>query len=250
MYSINSPLSRCLLVESRYSLRAQTKRLVDSTNLFSTLVEARSLSDALARLQSQDYDTCVLGASVSGEAASKFVSAARKATRMRDCAFIVLAESEDLVVPDVDAVLSWPCTRKTFYQSLLATIAKRVREAEQTATEQEPSSSTEYLIEHQSRRLARIQRQVRVGRLGLNFLGIPDSNTEQELRKIVDGLLMKRVTRAESHSLRRDMLEALRTWVTLLVMDTPSAANAHLEKALRRLLVDSKSRDAGSALAA
>lgn len=214
--------------------------MLDSANLFSTLVEAQSLNDALQRLQSQDYDSCLIGASVSAENASRFVSAARKISRTRDCSFIVLTKEADGRVPNADAVLSWPCSRKVLHEKLVSTIRKSTVEPVQTPAAQDAAMSTEYLIEHQARRLARIQRQIRAGRLGLNSLGRPDTNTENELRKIVDGILAHRVNRSELPTVRRAMLHALRGWVTALVIGSHKEANEQLHAALKELLVHPK----------
>ena len=113
-----------------------------------------------------------------------------------------------------------------------------------------PALGSEYLIEHQARRLARIQRNLQRGRLGLNSAGRPDANTENELKKLVDGLIIHRVSPHALPSMRRALLSAFREWVVMLIVGSPKDANEQLQAALKKLLVQDEQTAGPSAVAA
>jgi hypothetical protein len=236
MSSLYPPLRRCLLIESEQHSRFKTRRLLESANLFSSLIEVRSLADALHRVRSQDFGSCVLGSSLDSESIRKFIETGRRVSRSRDCLFVhfCAAGTADRVAA-ADAVFDISCSAADILRGLMALGAERSGQA--TDENETQSLQQDRLMDCQAQRLERIRRNVLRGRLGLSAVDGRDSNTEQELQKLVNGLLLHRTGRGKQPLVRRELLQAFRSWVHALAAGRPAEAHQQLSEAVSNILV-------------
>lgn len=122
-------LHRCMLVESRYSMRADVVKALRAAMLFENIVEAASLRDGIEQLATSSFDACIVGTSVTPSKAIDFISRAQQATQGRDCAFIVLArEGDEAIVMPASAApchtVQWPCTTKSLFDGIVIAVVK------------------------------------------------------------------------------------------------------------------------------
>lgn len=116
-------LESCLIIESRHAFRVELQQKLKSTLLFEVLREPETLEQGLRALRTESFDACIVGASVARSKASPFIEEARGASHSKDCAFVRLRPNDpiSLTEPPTNAhlELSWPCTRKTLFETMV-----------------------------------------------------------------------------------------------------------------------------------
>ncbi|MCB0344971.1 MAG: hypothetical protein KDD66_07630 [Bdellovibrionales bacterium] len=133
-------------MDSRVSARKRLVRECREGNVAAKVVEAISVYDGLARLESGRYDACLLGSGLSTHVAVDFVREGAVASRNKSCAFMVVRQVTDsqkelFLKAGAHGVFDPKTTRRTFS----AVVQQAVRRAQQTQTSQLPSSASEHL---------------------------------------------------------------------------------------------------------
>ena len=116
-------LESCLIIDSRHAYRVELHQKLKSTLLFEVLREPETLEQGMRALRTELFDACIVGASVARGKASPFIEEARGASRSKDCAFVRFRNTDpaSLSEPPTNAhlELSWPCTRRTLFDSMV-----------------------------------------------------------------------------------------------------------------------------------
>lgn len=116
---------RCLLLDARHGSRVELQKSISSSELFDSVIEAKSLKSAANMLEANDYDACFIGPSISPELINPFLSEARACTHAKDCAFLVVTNSDDEALKikyeegGAHFVILRPCSRAKFFESVV-----------------------------------------------------------------------------------------------------------------------------------
>lgn len=125
-------LERCLIVESRHSVRTEVVNSINSSSLFLELVIAESVSDGLKRIRKDSFDACIVGTSVSTQTADNFFEQAELETKSDDCAFILLIDNasdtnkveSELKKSKPHGKIKFPTTKRQFTEEVVKSVVK------------------------------------------------------------------------------------------------------------------------------
>lgn len=88
-------LETALIVDARVSTRKKLARQCRDSGVAANVVEAISVFEGLSRLESDEFDACLLGAGLSTHVAIDFVREGISATKKESCAFIIVRKLSD-----------------------------------------------------------------------------------------------------------------------------------------------------------
>ena len=83
-------LQKCILIDARHRSRKEVANRIQASMLFNEVVEAESVSDALARLESEPFDSCFMGPTLSQSIVVEVLKASSEIANSGECAFLVL----------------------------------------------------------------------------------------------------------------------------------------------------------------
>jgi hypothetical protein len=255
-------LSRVMLVESRFGVRADVVRALRASLMFEEIIEARSLSDGLMKLHEEEYDACIVGSSVSRGRARAFVDRAAVMSKTQDCAFIALVKDRDeLVLLSADdskfhATLAWPCSRRDFTQSLVLAVVSANADcswagilvpSDNELADVEDFEEYESAAEQPERRyshsltafmngevtdLTSIVEGVRQGRFGLDEFRMPTPEVRRLLAEVVEKLFPPELQSSRIKKFRDYFRGALLLWYIDLVSYSAEIAKNNLRQSL------------------
>lgn len=122
-------LSRCLVVDPSFRSRGEVIKKISDSKLFENSVVPDSLNDAQRMIREHKFDACFLGPSLTASKAQEFISAAVKNCMADDCAFIVIAKSEELdqgrpLEEGAHGQIPWPALHRDFFEGAVIAILK------------------------------------------------------------------------------------------------------------------------------
>ncbi|MFN8389679.1 MAG: hypothetical protein U0136_05260 [Bdellovibrionota bacterium] len=254
-------LNRVMLVESRFGVRADVIRALKASLLFEEIVEAKSLSDGLMKLYSDEFDACIIGASVNRVRAKDFVTRAVQASKGKDCAFIALVSEPDesVVLADTEkffhAEVQWPCSRRTLKDGIVLAVSNANSESgckgifipstlppQPTAVEETPSSPEQISGRFQHAMstfmaggladLSFIVEGVERGDFGLDAERRPPVAIRTIIEDVVEKLFPPELQSRRMRAFKEYFLAALLLWYVDLVSYTPEIARNNLRSSL------------------
>jgi hypothetical protein len=120
-----TPLARVLIIDSSHRSRTELSAKVKACDLFEHVMEAASLLDASRNITSLDFDTCILGPSLSDNLVSEFLANVKPKSKAVDCAFIVIVKpgkENEVSFPEAHQVFSLPPSVRLFLEGIVKAI--------------------------------------------------------------------------------------------------------------------------------
>jgi hypothetical protein len=246
------PLSRVLLIESRYGTRIESAKALRETHLFEEIVEPISLADGMDRLASEDFDACVVGSSVHRDRAAEFIDYAEDASRSKDCALIVLAKDGDetIVMPGAHQVLNWPCSGNELTQGLVLGVInanpespwstvllhsqthKTAPQKKETVIYESPEQGLSAMFGGQIVDLEEIVAAVARGELGLDSTLRPDREAQLALSRVIRQIFSPDLRSRKILEFKAYFAAALEIWFIDVVRQSPEIATSNLRSSL------------------
>ena len=127
-------LNMCVVIDARHSSRTDMIRDLKASNLFETIVEAKSIDDGTRVMQGHAVDACLLGPSVSLAKAKSFLGSMPQKSFSKDCAYVTLIPKDvtlveratshvgELQAAGAHGVIETPCTKKSFFESIVRAV--------------------------------------------------------------------------------------------------------------------------------
>jgi hypothetical protein len=118
-------LACCVAVDSRIRSRQGLVRELTDTQLFQSVLEASSFSEAACLLREKEVDTCVIGPSILPESANSLMDQLSGRSRSRDCAFLVLSPSpSEPYEGPAHYYATYPCARAKLVGALVQAVIR------------------------------------------------------------------------------------------------------------------------------
>ncbi|MFN8390086.1 MAG: hypothetical protein U0136_07325 [Bdellovibrionota bacterium] len=246
-------LHRVLLIESRFSTRAETLKALKAANLFETVVEPSSLEDGLNQLKRMEFDACIVGSSVSRERAENFVREAKTQSLSRDCAFFVLVrEGEEAFVVSAHQAIVWPTSKSEFFRLMILGVVKananspwaailerdggvpvEYRESASQSHEQDQSPSVASLLSAESLvDLQEIASRISSKELTLGADGRPDEKARAALDAVINRVFSANLRSAKIAEFRAYFTDALDIWFADCVRYSVEVGTNNLRRSL------------------
>lgn len=114
-------LATCLLIDASHKSRAEITKDIKASSLFEEIIEAKSLEDALERIQIRSFDACLVGPSVSLDLVNPFIRKAKPRSYAKDCALVAIIkrDNDPSSLTDAHAIVKIPCTRQAFFEAVV-----------------------------------------------------------------------------------------------------------------------------------
>lgn len=243
-----APLGRCILLESRYSVRGELLEALNSSALFSEVVEAQSLRDGLHELSANEYDACILGTTVSRPKAVQFVNEAAQISRSRKCAFITLvSEGDESVVMPVEntgmtyQALRWPASPEKLSEGIVIAVKRaedpsKWTEVRLSADKPEDNKFEERMFAVLSSEiidLGEIVDRVRTGELTLDDKRRPSPEARLAIHNVVINIFGDHIVSQKMLDFKKYFEGALILWFVELVSYSVPFATGNLRRRLQ-----------------
>jgi len=256
-------LSMCLIIDARHSSRSEIVRDVKASNLFETIVEAKSLDDGKRIISNHNSDACFIGPSVSRASASNLVKRLSESTMSKDCAFIVILNNEDkddleLISAGCHQLIRLPCSKMKFSEGVVRGVITAnmnspwtgiLLNAEKSGIDlfEEPGSPTKKRSTDQEKlsisglnaifpevasEMQNVLTNIESGNYGLDEGGKPNAATSSAITSLVSGMLGNRDLGTKNDSVRQFLESALLQWFLDLKTLSQQQATQSLKKKL------------------
>lgn len=242
------PLACCVVVESRFSTRTELTKTLRSAQLFDSILEPPSLTDALAELAKGEVDAVIVGNSVTPVRAAEFLREAVRVGKSSNCAFIALAsdadDSNEVLKPGelCHRVLPWPSSRRDLADGVVSAVVAANREGTWARVQKSgpsakpvgatPASSLQSIFAGNITDLDDIVRAVRDGELGLGSHRGPTAVAKARLDAVVSGVFGETLKGEKIARFRTYFANALELWFIDLCTNGEEKARNTLRQSL------------------
>ncbi len=242
-------LNCCLLIDSRYSSRIETRAALKAASLFENIIEPESVDHSIRLLSELSVSACLIGTTVTPSVATRLVDQSRAALRTPQCAFLyMISPAREALMAEgsltMHGLIPWPCNPKEFIQGIVNGVvtadpksAWRVHATlpppEQVAATQ-PASIIELAAQSEFA-LRDVARLIATGDCGLDNAGRPTPKSVILLHNIVIGMLGERANQLAEDPLVRMLEQLIERWMVDYIRTSPQAATRQLRRSLVRL---------------
>ncbi|MCB0325429.1 MAG: hypothetical protein KDD69_17725 [Bdellovibrionales bacterium] len=226
-------LEQALVVDSSFrSRRTLVADLAAMADRF-TVLEAKSVSNALATLEARHIDACLLGPSLSAESRQNVIWQGRAVSKNRGCAYFAVLDSDSeppaaLLEAGADGVLVRPYEPASF-SALVAQAIEQARARGGIQPQRRiPLAEVLYCVVYE---LRGVLAQLRSGTLRLGAAGEPSLATLDALRLALESAMFDS-THVPIGSYEHGFVQALVDWFDTSRTLPPSQALQHLRRTL------------------
>lgn len=243
-----SPLSTCLLVESKFSSRRSMMRKLSRKGLFKQLVEGQSVMHGLSLLANQAFNACIIGPSVTTKKAVTLLQKAKRIPTNSRCAFIAVVKSgtreeKQLCSVGCHATLdNEDVSAEAIAIAVIQAVAKADTQGSWARAIRDGATSRESIEETlvaaalraTIKGLEEIQRGLKSGEYGLDRFGHVSLATENHIRMMVTNALRRYESSPRFSEFKEFYIEVLKDWVVDFVQVSPQhAKHSFTERMLR-----------------
>jgi hypothetical protein len=119
------PLSTCLIIDFRLTSRERLKSLIESTNLFETIVFPDTSPAALEIFAKSSIDLCVFGPSVSIEKIRDLQEKVYRLAHTRDCGLMGFSSKTSYNLEEtLHSALEYPCSQESLNLGIVSALAR------------------------------------------------------------------------------------------------------------------------------
>ena len=265
-------LNCCLLIDSRFSSRGETRAALKASALFENIIEPESVDHSIRLLSELSVAACLIGTSVTPTVATRLVDQSRGSLRSPHCAFLYMISParEQLMAEGslaMHSLIPWPCAPQEFVQGIVNGVVNadpqsiwrshstivppqqapefldpnepNVSQKFQPASIVEPTAQSEFAL----RDLAKL---IASGDCGLDASGRPTPKSVVLLHSIVIGMLGDRAGELAKDPLVRMLEQLIERWMVDYIRSSPQAATRQLRRSLVRLGANAESDGASA----
>ena len=253
-------LNCCLLIDSRYSSRIETRAALKAAALFENIIEPESVDHSIRLLSELSVAACLIGTTVTPKVATRLVDQSRAALRTPQCAFLyMISPAREALMAEgsltMHGLIPWPCNPREFVQGIVngvvtadpksswknrSTLPQPTPEIDGITPLQQPASIIELAAQSEFA-LRDLARLIATGDCGLDNAGKPTPKSIILLHNIVIGMLGERANQLAQDPLVRMLEQLIERWMVDYIRTSPQAATRQLRRSLVRLGANAES---------
>lgn len=246
-------LERCMVVEPHFLVRQEIVNSIKSSLLFDSVIEAKSLTDGIKKVNTINLDACFVGYSFTPNNAEAFLDKAIKASISEDCSFIAVVNEENKAkakeITKAHGIINWTCTRASFTEGIVKSVVKANRnspwknlltfrdDVEEEIQAEDNLENCNYspqvvalIFADCVEGLKKITSAIRRKNYGLDNAGLPDVRAQKDIDNFVTVLIARFENEQEAEKLKEFFQRTISQWVINQVKLSPQEAREILEK--------------------
>jgi hypothetical protein len=185
------------MIDSKLHTRRKLMNDIVISGLFDSTIEATSLENGLEILEAQNLDACLVGPSLSREAAMFLIKEGKRVTRSKDCAFVVVVEENNDGLAELTlkncgahAVITTSYSRRSFTESVSTAVRNAHTAAAKKVLNKEPfESSISDVLSDSATRLRAIAIEIENGEVNTDIYGGPTPEISGKLKAVFEDML-------------------------------------------------------------
>jgi len=251
-------LPKCILIDSSFTSRKTIIKDLQAAKLFTEIIEAQSLFDALKRLSGDVYDACIIGSSVHTPKAIEFSKEIKKIKKCEQTALVLISkgsgtEEEILAATGAHGILTKPYCKEEFINIIVQSVVKAnpncqwIRVLGQPKTEQlssvpnnnekinsgsyDEGKSMKGVSDAAALGLSTLVAGVKSGKFAVDQAGDPNRATLLEIHQLVTGLFEDQKKTQKMVDFQQHMHMSLLDWfIDLFALNEEVATKRFSEK--------------------
>lgn len=245
-------LSKCLLIDARWSSRQDLAKDIKASALFDTIIEAKYVDEGITLLRKEIIDACFFGPTVSKTTIIDFLKKSSSIVTAEDCAFISIlrddeeSELQPLLDNGIHGAICQPYSKKAFADMVVRAVVSANKDGiwagislllgdnkdEDQAARDEMLRFAASALRRATKGLNDIIALYRSKHYGLDEYGEPSTETLGALEKITEEILGALSSDEVPDGFRSHFRQSIKQWFVDVVETNPRMAQEKLRKHL------------------